>query len=82
MNTYIIHLQQLSIFLQRRLRDTNFNASSWQDIQNTLNEHVRFTQSLARLPAPAQNRLQPQRVDVFTASIPMVIVRSFVGCEG
>lgn len=51
-------------------------------MQNTLSEHVRFTQSLMHLPAPAQNRLQPQRVDVFTASIPMVIVEGMMDGDG
>lgn len=72
---YIIHLQQLAMNLQKRLRETNFNTTAWKKVQDSLRQHVQLTQSLIRLPSPAQNRLEPQRVDVIATSIPVAIVR-------
>ena len=72
-NTYLCNLQQYAAYLQRKLRESNINATAWSQMQQAMQDHVTFTQSLMRLPAPAPNRGELQRVDVIATTIPMAV---------
>ena len=73
-NTYLCNLQQYAAYLQRKLRESNINATAWSQMQQAMQDRVTFTQSLMRLPAPAPNRGELQRVDVIATTIPMAVV--------
>lgn len=49
-------------------------------MEEALREHVRLTQSLMRLPAPAQNRVEPQRIDVVATPISFAVVSDSYDC--
>lgn len=71
---YNSYLPQYAAFLQRKLRESNFRPSAWGEMQQAMQQHIQLTQTLMRLPAPAPNRNDIQRVDVIATTIPMVMV--------
>lgn len=62
------------------MRDSNFNGTAWKKVEEALREHVRLTQSLMRLPPPAQNRIEPQRIDVVATPISLAVVSDLYRC--